>query len=140
MGNSPHTAGVEPSVRFRILGCLAAAVYCCAAQDYAPDKENVILKTVPGKQLFKEDVRCGEYFWKSEKADKVGATVLYFFYGNPAWGQNKLGMYKQKSYKVELSEEKDPPTAQVVNEDGQFKQVVVRMTKALYETARACFE
>jgi hypothetical protein len=107
--------------------------------DYAADKENAIFKTVPGKQLFPEDVRCGEYLWKSEKADKNGATILYFFYGDPAYGKNKLGMYKQRAYKVVLNEEKDPPTAQVVSENGAFKEVRVQMTRAQFELSKACF-
>src|SRR5689334_6782338 len=100
--------------------CLIAAAACCYAQAPAFDKENALLKTVPGKKLFKEDVPCGDYFWKSEKADKNGAVILYFFFGDPAYGKNKIGMYKQKDYKVVLNDEKDPPTAQVVIDDGQF--------------------
>src|SRR6185369_7287541 len=30
--------------------------------DYAPEKENVIQRTKPGKQLHKEDEPCGSYF------------------------------------------------------------------------------
>jgi hypothetical protein len=107
--------------------------------DYAADRENPLLKTVAGKQLFPGDVRCGEYFWKSDKADKGGATVLYFFYGDPAYGKNKLGMYRQKSYKVVLDVRKDPPTAQVINKEGSFKEVRVQMTQAQFELSKACF-
>jgi len=124
----------------RIFVCLWLAV-CGLAQSptYPAEQENTLFKTVPGKQLFAEDVRCGDYFWKSDKADKSGATVLYFFYGDPAYGKGKLGMYKQKAYKVTLNEEKDPPTAQVILEGGSFKEVRVLMTKAQYESAKACF-
>jgi hypothetical protein len=123
------------------IGALLAVPLCSLAQadPYAADKENVVFKTVPGKQLFQEDIRCGEYFWKSDKADKTGATVLYFFYGDPAYGKNKLGIYKQKTYRVTINEEKDPPTAQVVNEGGTFKELRVQMTKAQFELSKACF-
>ncbi|HEV2445786.1 MAG TPA: hypothetical protein VGS58_07685 [Candidatus Sulfopaludibacter sp.] len=125
-------------MRICVLPALAA---CCLGQagDYAPDKENALFKTVPGKQLFQEDVRCGDYFWKSEKADKNGATTLYFFYGDPAFGKNRLGLYKQKAYRVVVNEEKDPPTARVINENGQFKEVLVQMTAAQWELAKGCF-
>jgi hypothetical protein len=121
------------------LAPLAACAFGQSADQYAADKENVVFKTVPGKQLFPEDVRCGEYFWKSEKADKGGATILYFFYGDPAYGKGKLGMYKQKAYKVVFDEQRDPPTAQVINEQGQFKEVRVVMTKAQFEASKSCF-
>ena len=123
------------------LGASLALAVCGFGQadQYAAGRENIVFKTVPGKQLFPEDVRCGEYFWKSDKADKTGATVLYFFYGDPAYGKNKLGLYKQKTYTVAINEEKDPPTAQVVNEGGAFKEVRVQMTRAQYELSKACF-
>ena len=139
----PGTAWVNPvskGINMRILLCLAAAV-CASAQpaQYAADQENAVFKTVPGKQLFHEDVRCGDYFWKSDKADKSGALILYFFYGDPGYGKGKLGLYKQKAYKVVINEEKDPPTAQVINEGGNFKEVRVQMTRAEYEKSKACF-
>src|ERR1035438_603027 len=86
------------------LGASLALAVCGFGQadQYAAGRENIVFKTVPGKQLFPEDVRCGEYFWKSDKADKTGATVLYFFYGDPAYGKNKLGLYKQKTYTVAI--------------------------------------
>jgi hypothetical protein len=115
---------------------------CAFAQstNYPADQENVVFKTVAGKQVFAEDVRCGDYFWKSEKADKNGATVLYFFYGDPAYGKGKLGMYKQRSYRVVINEQKDPPTAQVINEKGTFKEVLVQMSQAEFDRSRACFK
>lgn len=127
----------------RLLVCVAllCVAMCGFGQSgsYAADQENSLLKTIPGKQLFPEDVRCGDYFWKSEKADKGGAVIVYFFYGDPAYGKNKLGLYKQRAYRVVLNEEKDPPTAKVVNEGGAFKELLLQMTKAQLEASRACF-
>ena len=55
---------------------LLFSAFCLAqTDDYAPEKENVLLKTRAGKQLFKEDVQCGNYFWISVKAAVNGAPV-----------------------------------------------------------------
>ena len=118
------------------------AAMCCLPQtnEYPPEKENVLLKTQPGKQLFQEDVRCGDYFWKSEKADKTGATVLYYFYGDPSWGKNKLGLYRIAVFHVVVDPEKDPPTAQIIrDQEGKLTEVRVRMTAAQREASKACF-
>src|SRR5690349_7662138 len=83
-------------------------------------EENVIHKTTPGKQLFQEDVQCGSYFWRSERADKSGAVTVYFFFGPQEYGKGKVGIYKQSLYDVVVNEDKDPPTAQIVVDDSGF--------------------
>ena len=115
---------------------------CAFAQtpDYSPDKENVVFKTQIGKQIDKDDVQCGDYFWMSLKADKRGTATVYYFYGNPAYGKNKLGIYQQKMYKVVVNAEKEPPTVQVIHDaEGNLKEVRVQMTEAQYKTSRVCF-
>ena len=108
--------------------------------DYSPEKENTVLKTQAGKQFFKEDERCGDYFWKSTRADKKGATVLYYFYGDPAYGKNKAGVYAQRLYRVAIDGKKDPPTVQVVRDaDGNVAEVKVRMTEAEFQASKSCF-
>ena len=108
--------------------------------DYPPDQENELHRTVPGKQLFKEDEPCGAYIWKSTKADRFGATVLYFFYGSTEYGMGKLGMYQQSKFHAVVNEQKDPPTAQVIKDkDGSLKEVKLQMTQAEFEATRACF-
>jgi hypothetical protein len=110
------------------------------ADDYAPEKENVLLKTQPGKQLFKEDVQCGNYFWISLKAAVNGTPVLYYFYGDPAFGKNKVGLYRQDLYRAVVSYLKDPPTVQVIRgPQGAIDEIRVRMTAAELESSRACF-
>ena len=108
--------------------------------DYAPEKENAVQRTKPGKQLYKEDEPCGAYFWKSEKADKSGAIALYYFYGSTEYGKGKLGLYQRMRYRVVVDESKDPPTAQITR-DGQgiVKEVIVRMTDKERQAAGACF-
>jgi len=64
----PHWKGMDlfPGGGRRLGLALLFSVLCFAqADDYAPEKENVLLKTRLGKQLFKEDVQCGNYFWIS---------------------------------------------------------------------------
>ncbi|SPE41421.1 exported hypothetical protein [Candidatus Sulfopaludibacter sp. SbA3] len=108
--------------------------------DYPSDQENVVFKTQIGKQINKDDVQCGEYFWKSEKADKRGTPSVYYFYGDPAYGKNKLGLYHQSQYKVVVNPEKDPPTVQVIRDaDGSLKEVRVQMTEAQLTASKACF-
>lgn len=127
------------SIRRYVIALLLAAA-ATAQQDYAPDKENVVFKTQIGKQLHKEDVQCGEYFWKSDKADKKGVTALYYFYGDPAYGKNKLGLYHQSLYKVVVNAEKEPPTVQVIRDsEGNLKEVRVQMTAAQLKASKACF-
>ncbi len=105
-----------------------------------PAGEEVILETVPGRQLFKEDMPCGTYFWKSEKADRNGTVMLYYFYGSPGWGKGKLGLYQRSRYRVIVDETKDPPTAQIVTDDkGNFLRVTIRMTSREREASRSCF-
>lgn len=114
----------------------------CFAQgdDYTPEKENVLMKTQPGKQLFKEDVQCGGYFWISVKAAVNGAPVLYYFYGDPAFGKNKVGLYRQDRYRVVVAAQKDPPTVQVIRgQQGVIDEIRVRMTATEFEASRACF-
>ena len=129
--------------RAMCLGLLSAA-YCIAqtqSGDYPPERENALHKIKPGKQLFKEDEPCGEYFWKSEKADRSGATALYYFFGSTEYGKGKLGLYQQVYFRVETNQEKDPPTAQVIKTaGGTVKEVVIRMTARELEASRACFQ
>jgi len=108
--------------------------------DYAPEKENVVFKTQIGKQLDKDDERCGDYFWKSLKADKKGVPSIYYFYGDPAYGKNKLGLYHQSQYKVVVNEAKEPPTVQIIRDsEGNLKEVRVQMTEAQLKASKACF-
>jgi hypothetical protein len=123
----------------RILLLFAA---CALAQtpDYSPDKENVVFKTQIGKQIHKDDVQCGEYFWKSDKADKRGVPSVYFFYGDPAYGKNRLGLYYLSKYRVVVNPQKDPPTVQVIHDgEGNLKEVRVQMTEAQLKASRVCF-
>ena len=118
---------------------------CCISQtqtgEYPPERENALHKIKPGKQLFKEDEPCGQYFWKSQKADRSGATTLYYFFGSTEYGKGKLGLYQQVFFRVETNEEKDPPTAQVIKTDGgTVKEVVIRMSKRELEASHACFQ
>jgi hypothetical protein len=130
---------LKSTTRLSIVPVLAMACLC-QTDDYSSDKENVVLKTQPGKQFFPEDVRCGEYFWKSDKADKKGATVVYYFYGDPAYGKNKAGVYQQRLYRVFANEKKDPPTVQVIRDpDGGVASVKVLMTASQLQASRACF-
>jgi len=127
---------------FRRLGLLLLFSAACFAQgdDYAPENENVLLKTRPGKQLFKEDVQCGNYFWISVKAAVNGAPVLYYFYGDPAFGKNKVGLYRQDLYHPVVADQKDPPTVQVIRaQQGNIREIRVRLTAAELESSRACF-
>jgi hypothetical protein len=119
---------------------LFSAVCFGQADDYAPEKENVLLKTRAGKQLFKEDVQCGNYFWISVKAAVNGAPVLYYFYGDPAFGKNKVGLYQQRLYRAVVGEQKDPPTVQVIRaQQGNIQEIRVRMTAQELESSRSCF-
>jgi hypothetical protein len=123
--------------------CLLLPASCFSqtgSGDYPPEQENVIQKIKPGKQLFKEDEPCGEYFWKSLKADRSGAVALYYFFGSTEYGKGKLGLYQQVYYRVETDGKKDPPTAQVIKTAGGIvKEVLIRMTGRELEASRACF-
>ncbi len=124
----------------RWLTILWAAALLAQTGDYPADKENVVFKTQIGKQIDKSDVQCGEYFWRSEKADKKGVPTVYYFYGDPSYGKNKLGLYHQSLYRVTVNPEKDPPTVQVVRDgEGNLKEVRVRMTGAQLKVSKACF-
>jgi len=124
----------------RWLAIVWAATLCAQTGTYPPDQENVVFKTQIGKQIDKSDVQCGEYFWRSEKADKKGVPTVYYFYGDPSYGKNKLGLYHQTLYKVVVSPEKDPPTVQVIRDgEGNLKEVRVRMTEAQRQASKACF-
>jgi hypothetical protein len=128
--------------RFKPLGLALLISASCFAQadDYSPEKENVLLKTRAGKQLFKEDVQCGNYFWISVKAAVNGAPVLYYFYGDPAFGKNKVGLYRQDLYRVVVAGQQDPPTVQVIRGPrGAIDEIRVRMTASELESSRACF-
>lgn len=106
----------------------------------APENENTIRKTTPGKQLFREDVQCGRYFWRSEKADRNGAVVVYYFFGSTDWGKGKIGLYRQALYHVVVNEDKDPPTAQLLkDENGNIKAVRVQMTSRELAASAPCF-
>ena len=124
--------------------CLLLPASCFSqtgSGDYPPEQENAIQKIKPGKQLFKEDEPCGEYFWKSLKADRSGAVTLYYFFGSTEYGKGKLGLYQQVLYRVETKEEKDPPTAQVIRSAaGTVKEVVIRMSRRELEASRGCFQ
>jgi hypothetical protein len=123
-----------------IPGLLVSAHGFSQTDDFAPEKENAIQKTKPGKQLHKEDEPCGTYFWKSQKADPSGAVALYYFYGSTEYGKGKMGLYQQVRYRAVVNDEKDPPTAQIIKDDhGIVKEVVVRMSKQEFEASKSCF-
>ena len=124
----------------RWLAILWVAALFAQTGDYPPDQENVVFKTQIGKQIDKSDVQCGEYFWRSEKADKKGVPTVYYFYGDPSYGKNKLGLYHQSLYKVVVNPDKDPPTVQVIRDgEGNLKEVRVQMTGAQLKVSKACF-
>ncbi len=124
----------------RWLAILWVAALSAQTGDYPADQENVVFKTQIGKQIDKSDVQCGEYFWRSEKADKKGVPTVYYFYGDPSYGKNKLGLYHQSLYKVTVNPEKDPPTVRVVRDgEGNLKEVRVQMTEAQLKVSKACF-
>jgi hypothetical protein len=124
----------------RWLAILWVAALFAQTGEYPADQENVVFKTQIGKQIDKSDVQCGEYFWRSEKADKKGVPTVYYFYGDPSYGKNKLGLYRQSLYKVVVNPEKDPPTVQVIRDgEGNLKEVRVQMTEAQRKVSKACF-
>ncbi len=139
----PHWKGMDlfPGGGRRLGLALLFSVLCFAqADDYAPEKENVLLKTRLGKQLFKEDVQCGNYFWISVKAAVNGAPVLYYFYGDPAFGKNKVGLYRQDLFRAVVADEKDPPTVQVIRaREGNIREIRVRLTTAELASSKSCF-
>jgi len=123
-----------------ISGVLAVVPLLLQADDYPAEKENVLHKTTPGKQLKKDDEPCGAYLWKSSKVDPSGAVALYYFYGSTEYGKGKMGLFQLVKFRAEANEEKDPPTAQIVKDSqGIVKEVILRMTKRELEASRACF-
>jgi hypothetical protein len=127
--------------RYILIPCLlVSARGFSQTDDYPPEKENVIQKIKPGKQLHKEDEPCGDYLWKSQKADPGGATALYYFYGSTEYGKGKMGLFQKVHYRAVVNNEKDPPTAQIIKDDhGIVKEVIVRMTRQEFEAAKSCF-
>jgi hypothetical protein len=74
------------------------------------------------------------------KAAVNGAPVLYYFYGDPAFGKNKVGLYQQRLYRAVVGEQKDPPTVQVIRaQQGNIQEIRVRMTAQELESSRSCF-
>jgi hypothetical protein len=119
-----------------LLSLAAAALF----QTATPAGEQVILKTVAGRQLFPEDIACGDYFWRSEKADRGGAVMIYYFFGSPDYGKSKLGLYRRDRFRIIVDESRDPPTARVLTDDrGAFRSVEVRMTGRERSASAACF-
>jgi hypothetical protein len=113
----------------------------CSSQtpDYSPQNENALQKIKPGKQLYKEDEPCGQYFWKTLKATAVGPVALYYFFGSTEYGKGKMGLYPQPRYRVAINEEKDPPTAQAAFDSKGLKEVRVQMTQREFDAAGQCF-
>ena len=129
------------TARYVLIACLLVlAAGFAQTDDYAPEKENAIQKTKPGKQLHKEDEACGSYFWRSQKGDPSGAPAVYYFYGSTEYGKGKMGLYQQLLYHAVVDEGKETPTAQVIKDNrGIVKEVVVRMTRQELEASKSCF-
>ena len=118
-----------------LLVCLAAA----QADDYPRERENVLHPTNPAKRLFADDVPCGGYLWKSEHKAELHMVALYYFFGSTDYGKSKMGLYPQSLYRAVVNEQRDPPTAQVILDGGQAKEVRIQMTSREYQSARQCF-
>ena len=115
--------------------CLAAA----QTDDYPRERENVLHPTNPAKRLFQDDVPCGGYLWKSEHKAELHMVALYYFFGSTDYGKSKMGLYPQSLYRAVIHEDRNPPTAQVILEDGKAKEIRIQMTSKEYESARQCF-
>ena len=50
-----------------------------------------------------------------------------------------MGLYPQNLYRAVVNEQRDPPTAQDIMEDGKLKEIRIQMTSKEYESARQCF-
>lgn len=118
-----------------LLVCLAAA----QTDDYPKDRENALHRTNPAKRLFPDDTPCGGYLWKSDHKDELHMQAIYYFFGSTDYGKSKMGLYPQNLYHAVVNEERDPPTAQVVIDDGKTKEIRIQMTSKEYEAARQCF-
>jgi hypothetical protein len=116
-------------------------VWLAAGQtdDYPRDRENALQRTNPAKRLFPEDVPCGGYLWKSEHKAELHMLALYYFFGSTDYGKGKMGLYPQNLFRAVVNEQRDPPTAQVIMEDGTLKEIRIQMTSKEYEAARQCF-
>jgi hypothetical protein len=66
-------------------------------------------------------------------------VALYYFFGSTEYGKGKMGLYPQSLYRAVVNEQRDPPTAQVVLEDGSAKEIRIQMTSKEYEAAYQCF-
>jgi hypothetical protein len=116
-------------------------VWLAAAQtdDYPRERENALQHTNPAKRLFPEDTPCGGYLWKSEHKAELHMLALYYFFGSTDYGKSKMGLYPQTLFRAVVNEQRDPPTAQVIMEDGALKEIRIQMTSKEYEAARQCF-
>lgn len=124
----------------RLALCVLAVGFLAAqTDDYPRERENRLHPSTPAKRLFPDDTPCGGYLWKSAHKDELHMVALYYFFGSTDYGKSKMGLYPQTVYRAVVNDESDPPTAQVVMQDGSLKEVVVRMTKKEYEAARQCF-
>jgi len=134
-----HTlGGVDTGMRLAF--CLLL-VWLAAAQsaDYPPGQENALHRTTPAKRLFPDDTACGGYLWKSNHTAELHTVALYYFFGSTEYGKSKMGLYPQAKFRAVVNEQRDPPTAQVVIEDGSLREVRIQMTGKEYEAARQCF-
>lgn len=124
----------------RLALCFLAAVLAAAqADDYPRERENKLHPTTPAKRLFPDDTPCGGYLWKSNHTAELHMVAIYYFFGSTDYGKSKMGLYPQKLYHAVVNEDRDPPTAQVVMDDGSAKEIRIQMTSKEYEAARQCF-
>jgi hypothetical protein len=123
------------------LGFCVLLVSLAAAQtdDYPRERENALHRTTPAKRLFPEDIPCGGYLWKSEHKAELHMVALYYFFGSTDYGKSKMGLYPQSLYRAVVNEQRDPPTAQVIMEDGTLKEIRIQMTSTEYQAASQCF-
>lgn len=121
---------------------LCVAMVCLAAaqtDDYPRERENALHPTTPAKRLFPDDTPCGGYLWKSEHKTELHMLAMYYFFGSTDYGKGKMGLYPREVYRVAINEQRDPPTAQVVMEDGKLKEVRIQMTSKEFQAAGQCF-
>jgi hypothetical protein len=117
----------------------AALLLPAQTDDYPRERANQLHPTTPAKRLFPDDQPCGKYLWKSEHKDELHMVALYYFFGSTDYGKSKMGLYPRDKFRAVVNEERDPPTAQIVMEDGNLKEIVIQMTAKEYEAARQCF-